>query len=208
MELIIKTTKVLAIGAHPDDIEFGCFGVLTYANSPHLLVMSKGEGAGDPAVRSSEAFESAKLLDGRLTHLDLPDTKLSEPAMIHEIEKEVKQVQPEIVFTMSEEDTHQDHRAVATATLIALRQFNGPVFAYGTPSSFDKFSPQTVVELDPAAMELKLTAIGLHVSQKDKQYMQPEFIRAIARYWAAMSRVGMEYGEAFRLVKWHSSFTK
>lgn len=200
----LRSSRVLAIGAHPDDLEFGCFGALSYSLTPHLLIMSKGSLGGDGNIRSEEAKKSAALICGNLIQLDYPDTRLSIPEMVSDIEDAVGWSKPAIVFTMADDDTHQDHSAVAKASMIALRHFEGQVFAYGTPSSFDKFSPQVILELDKGAMELKLDALRLHVSQGGKQYMESEFVRSIARYWASMSRIGIEYGEAFELVKWYS----
>jgi LmbE family N-acetylglucosaminyl deacetylase len=204
MELMLKSEKVLAIGAHPDDIEYGCFGALSYTTNPHILVLSRGESGGDPIVRTSEANETARLVDGNLTLLDFPDTRIEVPGIVADIEKVVKETAPGLVFTMSEDDTHQDHQAVARATQIALRRFEGLVLSYGTPSSFDKFSPQTIIGLSEMSMNLKLKALALHASQGHRQYMQPDYVRSIARYWAAMSRVDIEYGEAFKVIRWHS----
>jgi LmbE family N-acetylglucosaminyl deacetylase len=201
---MLRSNKVLAIGAHPDDLEFGCFGALAYTNSPCLLVISMGESGGEPEVRMSESRETARLVKGHLTQLRFPDKRIDAIEIVQEIENIVETVRPGIIFTMPEDDTHQDHQAVARATQIALREFDGLVLSYATPSSFDKFSPQVILELNQQSMDLKLKAIGLHTSQGHRQYMQTNFVQSIARYWAAMSRVGMEYGEAFRIQKWNS----
>ena len=61
--------NVLAIGAHPDDIEFGCGGMLTkYAERGHavyLYVASDGSLGGDGAVRRSEQQDSALIIGAR-----------------------------------------------------------------------------------------------------------------------------------------------
>ena len=50
--------RLLAIGAHPDDIELGCAGTLLKYKSTgallYLLVITKGEASGDPKVRVQE----------------------------------------------------------------------------------------------------------------------------------------------------------
>ena len=62
MELNIRGQRVLAIGAHPDDVEFGCFGVLSAAAERHVLVLSDGARGGDAQTRLREAQQSAGLI--------------------------------------------------------------------------------------------------------------------------------------------------
>jgi LmbE family N-acetylglucosaminyl deacetylase len=205
MELMLSQSHVLAIGAHPDDVEFGCFGALANAATSSIAILSRGEKGGDPTRRVAEAQASATLVGAELVVLDFPDTELIVRDLVTSLEDIVARVKPSMVLTMSEDDLHQDHQAVALATQIALRTFSGPIFAYGTPSSIEKFVPNTILGLSKPDMVTKLEAIGIHSSQADRQYMQASYVESIAKYWAAMSRTGIEYGEPYRLVKWYSS---
>lgn len=205
MELIPPDTHILAIGAHPDDVEFGCFGSLGLATKRTVMVISRGEQGGDPCIRVAEAEASAAYLGADLRVSNLPDTYLEVPAIVALIEEAVAETKPDIVLSMAEEDLHQDHQAVARATQIALRGFSGPLLAYGTPSSVDRFVPNTIIGLASAEMNRKMEAISLHKSQSARRYMQPGYIESIARYWAAMARTRCDFAEPFRLVKWFSS---
>ncbi len=205
MELILRQAKVLAIGAHPDDVEFGCFGALSLASEPSIVILSRGEKGGDPKRRVSEAHESAELLGAELRVLENPDTRLSVPRLIISLEQVIAEVAPSVVLTMSDNDLHQDHKAVAAASAVALRAFAGPVLAYGTPSSIDRFRPNVILSLATSDMKIKLEAIRLHESQQTRQYMQAPYVESIAKYWAAMTRTGSNYGEPFELVKWYSA---
>lgn len=205
MDLILRQSSVLALGAHPDDVEFGCFGALAIAGEASIAILSRGEKGGDPEERVSEAYESANLVGANLTVFDHPDTRFLIPDLVSSLEQIISQINPAVVLTMSDDDLHQDHQAVAVATQIALRSFDGPILAYGTPSSIDKFSPNVILGLSKAEMNTKLRAIQLHRSQESRKYMQAPFVESIAKYWAVMSRTGSEYGEAFRLIKWYST---
>ena len=63
--------RILAVGAHPDDVEFGCAPILIQeARAGHevrILVTSKGEAAsaGTPEERAQEAREAAKIIGAR-----------------------------------------------------------------------------------------------------------------------------------------------
>ena len=61
---------VLAVGAHPDDCEFGCFGTLANERSRgsevFILLLTLGEKGGDPSVRYREAKEAAKIVGAEL----------------------------------------------------------------------------------------------------------------------------------------------
>jgi LmbE family N-acetylglucosaminyl deacetylase len=205
VELILRQSSVLAVGAHPDDVEFGCFGALAVAAEASIAILSRGERGGDPETRVSEARESANLIRANLTVLDHPDTRFMIPDLVSSLEQVIADSKPSVVLTMSDDDLHQDHQAVAVATQIALRSFDGPIFSYGTPSSIEKFSPNVILGLSKSTMDMKLQAIKLHRSQEARQYMQAPFVESIAKYWAAMSRTGSEYGEPFRLVRWYST---
>src|ERR1041385_9321010 len=68
---------VLAFGAHPDDIEFGCGGVIVQetlaGRSAHLVVCSRGEAAthGQPGQRVIEAQRAATLLGATIEFIEL-----------------------------------------------------------------------------------------------------------------------------------------
>ncbi len=75
--------RILAIGAHPDDIEFGCGGTLIkYARQGHdifLLVMTEGGGCGDPAIRRQEQERAAQILQvSKLFWGEYPDTVIEQ----------------------------------------------------------------------------------------------------------------------------------
>ena len=61
--------NVLAIGAHPDDIEYGCAGTLIrYGQAGHqvfLFVMTRGEAGGDPDLRVKEQEASSHIMGAK-----------------------------------------------------------------------------------------------------------------------------------------------
>lgn len=109
---------LLAFGAHPDDIEFGCGGVIAreaQAGRPvHLVVCSRGEAGsnGTPAVRSAEAKKAAKLLGATLEFITLDGDAHLEVKVRHAIKLAgiIRRVRPELLLAPTlEQNQHPDH---------------------------------------------------------------------------------------------------
>ena len=121
--------RVLAIGAHPDDLALACGGTLAkFVDSGHEvqgLVMSDGRRGGDALERSLDAQGGAALvgLTG-MSHHNFPATELARHGqeMVSVIEAALVRHNPDIILTHSSHDQHQDHLAVHLATLRAARQ--------------------------------------------------------------------------------------
>ena len=98
--------NILAIGAHPDDIEFGCAHVLIQeARRGHrvkLLVLSRGEAAssGTPEERETEARAAAKAIGAEIAFLDFGGDCHMErtPKNAFHLAAEIRQFQPAIVL--------------------------------------------------------------------------------------------------------------
>ncbi len=196
---------ILAIGAHPDDVEIGCGGILlrhgARGDAVNILTLTGGEAGGVSAERVVESQRAAELLCARLFAADLPDTSLSVSdggVMIGTIERVIAEIEPDIVYTHSRHDVHQDHRHVHDATLVAARRVPR-VYCYQAPSGSVDFRPSRFVEIDEW-VERKLEVIGAYGSQvKVRRYLQEDLLRATARYW---SRYGAShYVEPLEVVR-------
>lgn len=158
--------KVLVIGSHPDDLEFGCGGTLvklSKSSQIYLLVMTKGEVGGDPKVRQQEQLKVCDYLNAKIFWGEYKDTRIElNKRLIEKIEKVIKKVSPDLIFTHYPKDTHQDHRNVSEATITATRYVRNVLF-YETPSSID-FSPTVFVDIGDVINE-KLYLLKLHASQ-------------------------------------------
>lgn len=196
--------KILAIGPHPDDIELGCFGTMAKykknGNDVNFLVLTKGEGGTDYTNRIDEAKESASLINANLFIEDLPDRFISEgPDTITIIEKYIKQIDPDAVFIPTKSDTHQDHRATFNACMVACRTVK-EVYAYETPSTSRKFSPNYFVDITDF-IPLKVKAVKIHSSQGGKGYMADRAVEGLAEYRAFDILLNDRYVEGFDVIK-------
>lgn len=185
--------RVLAIGAHPDDLELACGGTLAkFVDSGHEvqgLVMSDGKRGGNAAERSQEARRGADFMGlCGIIHHDFPDTDLSAHGqdMVGAIEAAIIRFNPDIILTHSNHDQHQDHQAVHNATLRAARQHHS-ILCYESPSATREFNPSVFVDIDDY-VDAKVRAVEMHTDQLAKPYMTPERIRGIASFRGGQAR--------------------
>ncbi|GED10255.1 PIG-L family deacetylase [Cellulosimicrobium cellulans] len=182
--------RVLAVGAHPDDVEIGVGATLAAhaaaGDQIVTLVLSGGAVGGETSARRSEAAAAAAVVGARLVHLDFPDTRLDPAAgMITAIEDVVRDVSPTRIYTHGIHDRHQDHRAVHEAVQIAARAVPG-LWCFQSPSSTVEFAPNRFVDVD-GFVDTKLEMLAAFASQSHREYMQPDVVRATARYWSRFS---------------------
>jgi len=165
--------RLLAVGAHPDNIELGCGGTLAlYKKKGHevyTLVLTRGEASGDPIVRQRECEQAAKTIGvDKVFFGGLHDTKVTEGIeTIMEIENVINSVKPDIVFSNSQKDQHQDHRNNGLASLSAARNVQ-KVLLYESPAAFREFCPQIFVNID-STLNIKLKALEAYASQASKR---------------------------------------
>ncbi|MFJ6409850.1 PIG-L deacetylase family protein [Streptomyces hydrogenans] len=198
-----RALRMLVVGAHPDDVEIGVGGTIhRRARSGWdvtVLTMSRGGGGGDPARRRKEAHRAAETLGARLLMEDLPDgSMVDDRATVEAVERAVAEVSPHVVFVHSESDTHQDHRAVHRATLVACRKVTR-LACYQSPSATVSYRPNRFVELGEADVAAKLASIAAHHSQASRRwYLDEDLLRSTARYWGRFSQT--RYAEPLELV--------
>jgi LmbE family N-acetylglucosaminyl deacetylase len=166
---LMRPQRILAIGSHPDDVELGCGGALARhvarGDEVTICVVTAGTaGPGDGSVRIEEQRRSCSILGANLEMGDFEDTKVSlqEHELVLFLESVVTKCNPDLVYTHSVDDTHQDHRAVAIASLGATRK-RPRVLAYEAPSSLG-FLPNAFVDISDT-LDKKLAALACHHSQ-------------------------------------------
>lgn len=126
------TLRILALGAHPDDLEFGMGGVLLTEFDAgaeiSLVLTSQGEAAshGDPEQRLAEALAAAKILGAadRLQVLDFggDGQQSASPAHATKIARLIREQRPSLIFApFPAPNQHPDHAAVGQAARDACR---------------------------------------------------------------------------------------
>ena len=191
--------KVLAVGAHPDDIELGCAGTLAahVANGDEvtMLVMTDGKsGPGDVAQRVYEQEKAAEHLGAHLVWGGVPDGVVGnyEQMTLQVVEEALKSSGATRLYTHSAEDSHQDHRAVAGLSFGAARNLR-EVLCYDSPSSRG-FEANLYIDIT-RFLNCKLAALNCHESQVlASNRVEMEFVKAQAMYRGGLVRVGAAEG--------------
>lgn len=193
--------RVLAIGAHPDDIELGCGATLAVhgarGDDITLLVVTDG-GLADPSGtdRAAEQRDAADRLGARLVWGEQADGHVSEGRpTVAVIEALLEELRPGVVYTHARRDTHQDHRAVAAATLAATRGHTR-VLGYEGPTT-DGFVPDLYLDVD-GFVETKLDLARTHLSQVLREgFVDVAALEALARRRGFEGRI--RNAEAFEI---------
>ena len=194
--------NVLAIGAHPDDIELGCgAALLAHRRAGHavtMLVMTAGLGPTEQRARPEEQEEAAALLQAGLVWGGFEDGRVpADGPAIRVIEDTITRTSAEVIYTHAAGDSHQDHRAVATATAAAAR-WAQRVLCFESPTTLG-FSPTHFVDVD-GLVEAKLGLIRAHLSQVMKNgLVDLEAVEAQARFRGFQARV--RHAEAFEATR-------
>jgi bacillithiol biosynthesis deacetylase BshB1 len=213
------SVDLLAIGAHPDDAEVGCGGVLASASLGGLRVgvadLTRGELAthGSPEQRGREADRAATILGlHERTALELPDGGVgTEPHHREVVVGLLRDLRPRLVLAPYPEDRHPDHAATGrlvreACVLAALRKFSS-----GSPHRptalyhymvHQPIAPSFVVDVS-GVWSRKMEAVRAYESQFRPPDPETEIgggaflplIEARARFYGAM--IGVERGEAF-----------
>ena len=199
LDLVHKTTnlhirtprstkeRVLAIGAHPDDVEIGCGGsLLKHRDLGHticILTLSPGHCGGEISIRYDEAYQAAEILGAELIVANLEDTRISEGSeTISVINRVVEKFCPTSIYTHTLNDCHQDHRNTYRATIVAARGIEN-ILCYQSPSSSISFSPTRFSDIGKSLIE-KQKLISCYQSQREKcAYLSDSMIASTAEYW-------------------------
>lgn len=175
--------RILAIGAHPDDIEYGCFGFLAshMKNADIFCYVCTSGSAGDLTSGDHRILESKEAL----ALLKPTTTLFAKNKGIHITEYEkisnelynfIQIAKPDLILTHSPHDTHQEHRLLYDITMTAARRSKASILKYGILSNTLNYHPQVFKDIS-AEYALKRKALDLHKSQSKKYYMSDEYLK-------------------------------
>ena len=213
--------KILAVGAHLDDIEIAAGGTLAKAakngHEVKVLIMSRSgytnkdgkvQREDDVAVREgTNALNTLGITD--ITILDFPTKDIPfRSDVVNAIDVFMSDYDPDIIFTHHPFDTHQAHEGVAKATIAAARRKN-TVFFYEPiqPSgrSYVAFKPVLYVDIEDT-IEQKIESLKCHTSEYNK-FGGEDWVEGVkCRCGFRGYEIGKKFAEAFEVLRLEMSF--
>jgi LmbE family N-acetylglucosaminyl deacetylase len=196
---------LLAFGAHPDDIEFGCGGVIARetraGRAAHFVICSRGEAGtnGTPALRTAESKKAAALLGATIEFIALDGDAHLEVKAAHAIKLAaiLRRLRPSVVLAPSlVENQHPDHWRLAQLVRDAARlaRYGGlkelrrlpphaieQLFYYSVTADADPrdLAPVLVDISAPDVIDAWTAAMAAHASQqKTRNYGELQLTRA------------------------------
>jgi N-acetylglucosamine malate deacetylase 1 len=200
-----KPAPLLAFGAHPDDIEFACGGVVARetrdGRAAHFILCSRGEAAthGTPAQRIAEAKQAAKLLGATLDFVELGGDAHFEVRIGHvlKLAQAIRQCRPGIVLAPSSvENQHPDHARLGQMVRDAAR-----LARYGGVKELKGLPPHAVGQLffyavTPEAEPVGVTPVLVDVSAPEILAAWTTAMKAHATQTNALSYVELQLTRA------------
>lgn len=196
--------NVVGVGAHPDDIEIGAGGSVALhrkqGDDVRFLVLTKGGELSTKAQRDRETEHAAEILGVDDVHfLDFEDTKVPyDDALVKQLDRHFDETNADRVYIHTEQDTHQDHRKAALASIAAARNVD-EVLSFESPSTRSSFSPEYYSPLPESVLDRKIESIRAHESQRQKKYLEAEAMKGLARFRGRQANT--RYAEAFEVVR-------
>lgn len=197
--------RVLFLGAHPDDIEIGCGALLHHiVKQTDVLCVTLSDNQKNPDLQNvkGEHLRSMKILGvpedrvvfGPFTTRIFHDSRQDILEYFLKLRKEFK---PDLIFTHSKQDVHQDHN---TMTDEALRAFRGiTVLGFDVVRSSYGFFPHFMVEVTEEDVNKKIEALAQYATYQDRYYFNAELTRSIMVRHGALAEV--PFAEGFDILR-------
>lgn len=206
--------KILAIGAHADDVELGIGGTLARhvsdGHEVHILIVTHsayknfdGKIIRSKEVALEEAINAAKIMGVKHLKCLNYETKLVDHGvkLIEDINRQIDEIKPNVIYTHWDGDIHQDHSATAQATIVAGR--NVPrilMYRSNWYKSYKHFDSNFYVDITNF-IDVKIQAIRAHISEISRRGDDwVEFFKNQCRNNG--QEVGVRYAETFQVIKW------
>jgi LmbE family N-acetylglucosaminyl deacetylase len=214
---------ILAFGAHPDDIEFGCGGTVRKLiekgwSAVHVCVTSGEAGSSTidratlAATREQEALRAAEVLGAERVHFLRAADGLTQYSRDHKIAviNLIREVRPEILFVHASSDQFPDHKLIHELVMSAVAGAAGPWYQEsigephlpGTILGYEVWHPLNIYQLSvdiTTTVERKLAALRCHRSQIEATHYD-EASLGLARYRGVMS-FSSTHAEVFEVLR-------
>lgn len=201
---MFSNKRVLLVEAHPDDLVWGCGGTIAKFGGKNEFRVMTFTTCEEDSLNKGIQQENTKalnllgvndiLLNGRLGRRTLSLHAQEVRDILHKIKVGYS---PEIVFSVSPNDLHQDHSIVGQCCTTIFRE--STLLTYPILRSLGTyFKPTCFVSLSEAQMKMKLKALSQFKTQYRRPYFKKKIVLSEATYYGA--QINTKYAEAFEVM--------
>ena len=198
----LNFNKVLCLGAHPDDVEYGMLGSMCKFTDTEfdILVLSEG-GDFDKSTGKDRQTECENIWN-KINNVNGGFTNVKH-VVNHQEDEWVNILESgsyistdyDCIFTLPSEDSHFEHRIVNSMTPALVRHKKIGIISYRTPSTLDNWIPNFYVEID---LDEKIEHLKEFQSQLNKPYFSENSFKSFHSNYQCFKK-NMKYVELFRV---------
>ncbi len=210
---MLDKKRVLVLAPHTDDGEFGCGAsinkLIENGSEVYYVAFSACEQSVLPQfpkdILITEVKAATQVLGIKPDNLilfkyDVRTFGYHRQSILDDIIRLKTDIKPDLVFTPSVNDIHQDHSTISNEAVRAFKFTS--ILCYELPWNNFNFATTCFSKLDENHVVSKINALKEYQSQAHRPYADEDFIRSLARTRGV--QIGTRYAEVFEVVRWIS----
>lgn len=203
--------NILVLAPHTDDGEFGCGATIAHYVEQGARVIYAAFSAAEQSVlpefprdilrrevKQATAVLGIEDKDCLVFDFDVRRFPEQRQEILDKMIELQREIQPDMVFLPSINDTHQDHKTIAEEGFRAFKRTT--MLGYEVPWNNLDFRTSCFVALSENNLNLKINSLSKYKSQKHRNYASEEFVRSLAMTRGV--QINKRYAEAFEVVRW------
>ena len=203
--------RILILAPHTDDGELGCGATIAKFIEEGAEVYYVAFSTADKSVQEAfpknqleiEVRDATAILgigpDKLIVHkFEVRKLNYVRQEILEELVRLNRQIEPDIVFLPSSLDIHQDHLTIYNEGIRAFKYCT--ILGYELIWNNLSFATDCFIPVTEKQLQVKINALSAYKTQKGKPYMDPGFIRSLAKVRG--TQIGEEYAEAFEVIRW------
>jgi len=203
--------KIIFFSPHTDDAELGAGGTITkFAEKyqVYIIAFSDTRNILNPNL-PKDLLRKEMIAAVKILGVDKKNVKFFnfQTRRFYSVRQEIldlmikirDEIKPNIVFTPSTYDHHQDHQVITNEVLRAFKGSNSSILGYELPWNTFSFETTGYVILSKTHMDKKIRALKEYSSQSHRNYLNEEFIRGLAQVRGV--QISEKYAEAFEVLR-------
>jgi N-acetylglucosamine malate deacetylase 1 len=205
-------SKILILAPHTDDGELGCGGSISrflkegkeiyYAafSAPKLYKKGFEKDALKHEFKNACSVLGLKSKNIFLFDFEVRVFDSKRQEILDKIISLRDKINPDIVFTPSKFDVHQDHIVIYKETIRAFKANKSSILGYEMPWNNMSFNTDLYIHIDEEDIDKKIKLLRQYKSQKHREYVTKEFIRSLAKVRGV--EINVPFAECFQVIKW------